>query len=210
MTILAIDTSTEYLSLAVMEDGKITGRIHKKAAMRHSSMLVPTIDKILKKAKLRIKDVDVFAISIGPGSFTGLRIGAVTIKGLSYSLGKKIVAIPTLDIIARNAKKFRGMICPVLDARKGKVYACIYKSDGNRIKKISRYLLMPLEDLKKRLKTYDKICFLGDIIGSKSWHPRAEVAAELALTEIEKKNFVKPENLEPMYIYSRECDVKGI
>lgn len=209
MNILAIDTSSAYLSLAVMKDGKIAGRLHKKAAMAHSSILVPSIDKILKKAKLKIKDIDVFAISIGPGSFTGLRIGVTTVKGLAYSLKKKIATVPTLDVIARNAKNFRGIICPVLDARKNKVYSCIYKSDGKFIKKISPYLLLPMEELKKKLASYDKIYFLGDMIGSKFWHPRAEIVVELALEEVRKKHFVSPEGLEPMYLYSRECDIKG-
>lgn len=209
MNILAIDTSSIYLSLAVMKDGKIAGRLHKKAEMMHSSKLIPSIDKVLKKSGLRIKDIDIFAISIGPGSFTGLRIGVTTVKGLAYSLAKKIIAIPTLDVIARNAKSFRGMICPVLDARKNKVYSAIYRSDGKIVKRISRFLLLPLEELKKKSAKYDKIYFLGDMIGSKIWHPRAEVVAELALDEIENKHFVKPEDLEPMYLYSRECDIKG-
>lgn len=209
MIILAIDTSSAYLSLAVMKDGRIAGRFHKKAAMAHSSILIPSIDKVLKKARLKIKGVDVFAISVGPGSFTGLRIGVTTVKGLAYSLKKKIVAVPTLDVIARNAKSFRGIVCPVLDARKNKVYSSIYRSDGKTIKRISQFLLLPLEELKKKLAKYDKIYFLGDMIGSKAWYPKAEIVAELALDEIKNKHFVKPEDLEPMYLYSRECDIKG-
>ncbi|MFA6142873.1 MAG: tRNA (adenosine(37)-N6)-threonylcarbamoyltransferase complex dimerization subunit type 1 TsaB [Candidatus Omnitrophota bacterium] len=209
MNILAIDTSSVYLSLAVMKNGKIVGRLHKKAEMAHSSILVPSIDKVLKRARLGIKDIDVFAVSIGPGSFTGLRIGVTTVKGLAYSLNKEIVAVPTLDVIARNVKKFRGIICPVLDARKNKVYSCIYRSDGKDVKKISPYMLLPLEELNKKLAVYDKIYYLGDMIGDKSWHPKAEIVAELALSEINNKRFVKPEDLEPMYMYSRECDIKG-
>ncbi|MCX5686572.1 MAG: tRNA (adenosine(37)-N6)-threonylcarbamoyltransferase complex dimerization subunit type 1 TsaB [Candidatus Omnitrophica bacterium] len=209
MNILAIDTSSAYLSLAVMKDGRIAGRFHRKAAMKHSSILVPSIDKVLKKARLGIKDVDVFAISVGPGSFTGLRIGVTTVKGLAYSLAKKIVAVPTLDVIANNVKNFHGIICPVLDARKNKVYSSIYRSRGKIIKRISRFLLLPPEELKKKLAKYDKIFFLGDITGSKAWFPLAEIVAELALNEIKNKHFVKPEDLEPMYLYSRECDIKG-
>jgi len=209
MNILAIDTSTEFLSLAVMKNGKIASRIHKKAAMAHSRILVPTIDKALKKAGLKIKDIDVFAISAGPGSFTGLRIGVTVVKGLAYALGKKIVAVPTLDVIAANVKNFRGVICPILDARKNKVYACIYKSDGKVIKKVSKYLLLPMEELKKKLASYDKIYLLGDMVEGKLWHPRAEKLAGLALNEIKNKKFVRPEDLEPLYMYSRECDILG-
>ncbi|MDP3730786.1 MAG: tRNA (adenosine(37)-N6)-threonylcarbamoyltransferase complex dimerization subunit type 1 TsaB, partial [Candidatus Omnitrophota bacterium] len=211
------------------KNGKIVSRLHKKAAMAHSSILVPSIDRVLKKAKLKIKDVDVFAISVGPGSFTGLRIGVTTVKGLAYSLKKKIVAVPTLDVIANNVKDLRGIICPILDARKNKVYSCIYRSDGKFIKRISPHLLLPLEELKKKLAAYDKIHFLGDVIGDaifkpglksklqsrlvsktdKSWYPRAEIVAELALEEIGNKRFLSPEDLEPLYIYSKECDITG-
>lgn len=224
MIILAIDTSTDYLSLAILKDDKVLARFHKKSSMRHSILLVPTIDRILKDAGLKIKDIDCFAISIGPGSFTGLRIGVTVVKGLAYTLKKPIVAVPTLDVIAMNAKNYKGVISTVLDARKNKVYASLYRSDGNIIKKISKYLLLPLEELLKKTEKYDKVLFLGDTvispglrINSKSrtenkvndWYPKAEIIARLAAQDFKKKRFVRPEDLEPMYIYSRECDITG-
>ena len=210
---MAIDTSTDYLSLAVLDNGKVLAKFHQKTSMRHSILLVPTIDKMLKRARLKVKDIDCFAISIGPGSFTGLRIGVTVIKGLAYALKKPVVAVPTLDVIAWNAQNFKGMICPVLDARKNKVYACIYRSDENAVKKISKYLLLPLEELLKKIRKYDKVIFLGDTKDNnfkKDWHPKAEVVARLALEDFKKKRFVKPEELEPLYLYSKECDIKGI
>lgn len=215
MNLLAIDTSTEYLSLAVMRNGKIAAKMHKKAAMAHSSLLVPMIAKVLKKAKLILKDLDGFAISIGPGSFTGLRIGVATVKGLAMALDRPIVTVPTLDVIAENIKGFRGTICPVLDARKKKVYACLYRSDGENIKRASKYLLIPTADLEKRLeKVRGDILFLGDAIEAgkepnPGWHPRAEVVAALGAEMFKKRRFVKAEELEPMYLYSRECDITG-
>ena len=229
MNILAIDTSTEYLSLAIMKDGRVIGRFHRRCAMRHSSTLIPMIDKLLKKVRLKIKEIGCFAFSIGPGSFTGLRIGVATVKGLAYALKKPVVTVPTLDVIARNVRHFNGIICPVLDARKNKVYSCIYRSDAKTIKRISPYLLLEIVVLKKTLASYDKICLLGDaahliersfgcsyssqpqdqITYSKIWHPKAEIAAGLAINEIKKKHFAKPEDLEPLYLYSRECDITG-
>lgn len=223
MKILAIDTSTDYLSLAILKNGKVLTKFHKRADMKHSILLVPMIDKLLKKSKIKIQDVDCFAVSVGPGSFTGLRIGVTVVKGLAYSLKKKVVAVPTLDVIADNAKSFKGVICTVLDARKNKVYACLYKSDGKTIKRVSKYMLLPIADLSKRLKRYGKVIFLGDAISSPGleinfqsrtgcnidWHPRAEVAAYIASKYFEKNKFVRPEALEPMYIYSKECDLTG-
>ena len=86
MKLLAIDTSTDYLSLAVMDGEKVVARIHKKAPRSHSSLLVPMIDRILTKARLKLRSLDGFILSAGPGSFTGLRIGVATVKGLAYSL----------------------------------------------------------------------------------------------------------------------------
>lgn len=210
MNILAVDTSTDRLSVALMKSGKIEGRFHRKTPMSHSRLLIPMIDRILKRSKLKLKNIDAFAISIGPGSFTGLRIGVTTVKALAYSLDRPIVAIPTLDVIAQNAKSFKGVICPVLDARKNKVYACIYKSNGKNVKKISGYLLLPLGNLIEKLKRYDKILFLGDVMGTmKSWHPKASVVACLGFEYLRAKRFVSPEKLEPMYLYSKECDITG-
>ncbi len=225
MIVLAIDTSTDYLSLAILKDGRLAAKFHKKAHRRHSILLVPMIDRLLKKAGLKIKKIDCFAISVGPGSFTGLRIGVTVVKGLAYALKKRIVAVPTLDAIADNAKSFKGVICPVLDARKNKVYACMYKSDGKSLKRLSKYLLLPSEELLKKLSKYDKVVFLGDTIPTPEgctsahlrgvstvkayWHPKAEVVARLGAEYFKKRKFVKAEDLEPMYLYSRECDIKG-
>ncbi|MEI6863445.1 MAG: tRNA (adenosine(37)-N6)-threonylcarbamoyltransferase complex dimerization subunit type 1 TsaB [Candidatus Omnitrophota bacterium] len=216
MKILSIDTSTDYLSVAITDGAKVLARYHKPSHRNHSKLLVPTIAKLIKRAGLKVKDIGGFCVSIGPGSFTGLRIGVVTVKGLAYALGKPIVTVPTLDVIARNAKGFKGIVCPVLDAKKNKVYACLYKSDGVTFKKISKYLLIPVDDLLNITGKYDKVLFLGDgvkLVGSeekvKSWHPRAEVVAGLAAGSFRKKRFVTPEKLEPMYLYSRECAITG-
>jgi len=214
MKILSIDTSTDYLSIAIMDGRKILAGYHRPSHRNHSRLLVPTIAKLIKRSGFR--SIDCFCVSIGPGSFTGLRIGVVTVKGLAYALNKPIVTVPTLDVIARNAKSFKGIVCPVLDAKKNKVYACLYKSDGVTFKKVSKYLLIPVESLLKMTAKYDKVLFLGDgvkLVGVeekiKNWHPRADVAAVLALESINKKKFVTPEKLEPMYIYSRECNITG-
>lgn len=221
MKLLAIDTSTDYLSLAVVSDDKVLARIHKKAPRSHSSLLMAMIDKVLKTSKTKLNKLDGFCISIGPGSFTGLRIGVTTIKGLAFVTGKPIVTVPTLDAIAENGRKKRGILCTILDARKSKVYAAIYKSDGACVKKVSKPLLVPAEDLLKRLAIYDKVFFLGDyaerIVGllpraevaTSLWQPRPEIVGRLGVEYFKKKKFVKVENLEPFYIYSKECDIIG-
>jgi len=217
MKMLAIDTSTDYLTLAAMDGEKTLGRFHKKADRNHSSLLIPMIDWLLKKSKLRLRDIDVFCVGIGPGSFTGLRIGVTTVKGMSYSLNKPIIAVPSPDAIARNVKNFSGIICPVLDAKKSKVYACFYRSDKDVFKRISGYLLLPIKDLIRKADRYGKVIFLGDgvgIIGKEEnadidWHPKADIIGMIGLELAAKKKFSTPQDLEPLYLYSRECDITG-
>lgn len=221
MKLLAIDTSTDYLSLAVMNGDKAISRMHKPAPRSHSSLLMPMIGRILKKSGTRLKGLGGFCVSIGPGSFTGLRIGVATIKGLALVTGKPVVAVPTLDAIARNGKKFKGILCTVLDARKNKVYASVYRSDGKDVKKVTGPLLLPADDLVKSLERYDRVMFLGDFAqraarllpGAEAaawrWQPKPEVIGAIGSDLFKKKRFVTVEDLEPLYIYSKECDIKG-
>lgn len=221
MKLLAIDTSTDYLSLAVMDGDRALARVHRKAPRAHSSRLMPMIGRVLKAAKTPLKKLDGFAISIGPGSFTGLRIGVVTVKGLAYAAKKPIVAVPTMDAIAENAANFRGIICVALDARKNKVYAGIYKSDGRRVKRVSKFLLIPVPELLKRLAAYDSVTLLGDyaekiggllpksVVAAVSWQPTPEIVGRLGIELFNKGKFTDVEDLEPFYIYTRECDITG-
>ena len=222
MKLLTLDTSTEYLVLAVTDGAKVLSRMHRKAPRSHSSLLVPMIERLLKKARLKLKALDGFCIGVGPGSFTGLRIGVATVKGLAFVTGLPVVAVPTFDAIARNAGRFRGIICVILDARKNKVYGCFYRSNGKgAIKRISPYLLLPASRLLKKCEKYGTLCFLGDYadritqlyprgtVATAKWQPRADSLAVLGLELFRKKKFASAEKLEPMYIYSLECDITG-
>jgi len=217
MKILAIDTSTDYMSLAVMDGEKVLRRFHRKADRNHAKLLIPTVDSLLKKSRMKLDDIDGFCIGIGPGSFTGLRIGVTTIKGLSLATGKPIAAVPTLDAIAYNAKAVDAVICPVLDARKKKVYACLYRFSEGSMKRLTKYLLLPAEELVKITAEHEKVFFLGDalhIIGKQAdgkidWHPRSDVLGRMGLDRLIKKEAVSAEKLEPMYLYSQECDITG-
>ena len=222
MIILAIDTSSEFLSIAVTNDEKEIASYHRRAHMRHSARLIPVIDKVLKDSRLKISKVDGFAISIGPGSFTGLRIGVTTVKMLAFALNKPVVSVPTLDVIAENARDFTGTVCPTIDAKKNKVYVSLYRSDGEGLKRTSRYLLIEPHGLVKKIKK--KTLFLGDgaevykdVIGQakgakfykRAWHPRASIVARLALEKFRKKRYSNVFDLVPAYIYSKECDIRG-
>ncbi|UCD54648.1 MAG: tRNA (adenosine(37)-N6)-threonylcarbamoyltransferase complex dimerization subunit type 1 TsaB [Candidatus Omnitrophota bacterium] len=219
MKILAIDTSTEYLSLAIADNGRILARFHEKEDMKHSSLLVPTIDKLLKKCGLKLKDINAIALSIGPGSFTGLRIGVATCKGINLALGIPIVAVPTLDAIAYNFIASERVLCPLIDAKKQKVYACFYKGT----ERLSDYMLLDMEGLLKKIdkptlvfgsaiKIYGERCKENRLvrISTKDWHPKAEIVAKLGLAKALRRQFANPYKLAPLYLHSKYCQVKKI
>ncbi|RKY01883.1 tRNA (adenosine(37)-N6)-threonylcarbamoyltransferase complex dimerization subunit type 1 TsaB, partial [Candidatus Poribacteria bacterium] len=126
MRVLGIDTSTTTGSIGLIDGDKVVAEHVLDVMETHSSRLMPAIDQMLKKAGLSIWDVDLIAVSKGPGSFTGLRVGVATAKGLAYALRKPIVGVPSLDVLAFGVKFFDGLICPLLDARRGEVYGAIY------------------------------------------------------------------------------------
>ncbi len=236
MKILYLDTSSKYLSLAVAEDNKILSQTHRLLDRRHSSQLVPLIDKILKKARVSLKQLDGFCVSKGPGSFTGLRIGITTVKGLAFVLGKPVVAIPSIDILVQNARPvikrefYNGVknmqVCPIIDAKQNKVYACLYQARNGKIVRKSGYLLLSLDELVKRLS--GRIIFLGDGVRlygdkihrikkikpifaeEKFWYPKAAQAVSLALERFKKNKLDDINSLAPLYLYPKECQVKKV
>ncbi|HYA88039.1 MAG TPA: tRNA (adenosine(37)-N6)-threonylcarbamoyltransferase complex dimerization subunit type 1 TsaB [Nitrospirota bacterium] len=128
MLILGIETSTKTGSVAVVSDDCVIAQYSLNIALTHSERLMATVDRVLRDIRLAIPDLDGFAVSIGPGSFTGLRIGISTVKGLSFATGKPVAAVPTLQALAWNLPFAGYPVCPLLDARKKEVYAAIYKN----------------------------------------------------------------------------------
>ena len=155
--ILGIDTSGEYCSVGLVQGEKILGEISICAPREHSVQLIPSIDKILKENNLRVQQIDGIAVSIGPGCFTGLRVGVATAKALAQGLNIPIVGVPTLDMIALNAVDIvKGdsphlHICPIVDARKQQVYTALYRYKIQdlrfKIKKITKDLAVTIEEL---------------------------------------------------------------
>ncbi|HKZ46929.1 MAG TPA: tRNA (adenosine(37)-N6)-threonylcarbamoyltransferase complex dimerization subunit type 1 TsaB, partial [Thermodesulfobacteriota bacterium] len=131
MKILAIDTSASSGSIALLEDDQVIAELTTCTQKTHVERLLPLIKTLLSSINTKIEDVDGFALTTGPGSFTGLRIGLATIKGLAWSLNKPVVGVSTLEALAMNIPYSDKPICPILDARKKEVYAGIYKCNDN-------------------------------------------------------------------------------
>lgn len=163
MKILSLDSATESATCAILEDDKLLGEVVFNYTKQHSIVLMNIIDYLLTNLNLKLSDLDGFAVSKGPGSFTGLRIGAATIKGLSAGSNKPFVSVSTLDSLAFNMAYTDGIICPVLDALRDNVYTSIYKFNGEKLERLIDYSAISIEELIGILNSYaEKITFVGE------------------------------------------------
>lgn len=222
MNILALDTSSKHFSLAVAKDGKtlcFRSILLKKVL---SDSIMPAIHGILKKAGLTLTKLDGFAVGLGPGSFTSLRVGLSTVKGLAFALEKPVVGVPSLDVLALNVKE-DGQICVVCDAKRNMAYACLYQKKGDTLKRKSKYLLTEIENVLKQIK--GEATFVGDGVplfreaiekaagtkthfaGEKQMYPQAKHLATLALERFKAKKHDNSETLVPLYLYPEDCQV---
>ncbi|KAF0145821.1 MAG: glycoprotein endopeptidase [Nitrospirae bacterium] len=229
MKILAIDTSTMLGGIAVMDELNLIAETRLNVKSTHSERLMTEIEHCLKQSSLKISDIDVFAVAIGPGSFTGLRIGLSTVKGLAYATGKPIVSVPTLDALALNFPYSRYPVCTMLDARKKEVYAALFKWEDNGFTKlISEASVNPEEFTRNVLLSadYDKIIFAGEgaviykdkiieVMGEKPVFaspektvPSPANVASLGMKKTLRGEFSEPVSLAPIYIRRSEAEVK--
>ena len=159
MKILAIDSCMNTSSVAILEDERLVALYTVNTDNTHSETLLPMIRDALKSADIGADEIDAYAVSHGPGSFTGVRIGVATVKGLAFGKGKPCVEVSTIEALAENLEGFSGIICPVMNARRGQVYTGIFK-DGARLMEDR---CMMLDDLIPMLYEYgEDIYFVGD------------------------------------------------
>ena len=220
MLVLAIDTATKIASVALYDDKiGILGETNLYVKTNHSNIIMGLIDNLFKMTGFTIKDVDKIAVTVGPGSFTGIRIGVAIAKGLTYGTDKKIVGINELDVIANNAESREGIIVPLIDARKGRVYFSTYRYVENKIENISEYKDGDLADILEEMKE-DKYIFVGDgaiaysdmieekmgkrgtLFSKTSSIPRAAVAARLAVDSKDDNLYT----LEPFYVNKSQAE----
>jgi tRNA threonylcarbamoyladenosine biosynthesis protein TsaB len=163
MKILAIDTSTPAGSIALTEGALLKAQHILNISATHNQRLLPGIDRILEDTGWTLDDLDALAVSLGPGSFTGLRIGLSVIKGLAWARGKPLAGVPTLDALAANVPFVPYPICPVLDARKGEIYTALYRlNDEQVVEKFTPYMALKPEKLADLIS--EKTVFVGDAL----------------------------------------------
>lgn len=226
MNILAVETSSRKLCVSGKNSKGKVFAYNVDSGLRHSELLLPLVKKGLKQSGLSMRDINYFAVGIGPGSFTGLRIGLATIKGFSAAFQKPVVGLPSLDILAYNALPAdSGIICPLIDARRGLLFSALYEAKMNKLKRISPYLLIGINELLARIRPGVPVTFLGDginlyekniekralkriILNKDYWYPRAENLLKLSADLINKGRTEKAAKLKPIYLYPKECQIK--
>ncbi|HBO84591.1 MAG: tRNA (adenosine(37)-N6)-threonylcarbamoyltransferase complex dimerization subunit type 1 TsaB [Deltaproteobacteria bacterium GWC2_42_11] len=224
MKILAIDTATTSSSIALLEDNTLLAEYTVYVKKNHSERLLPLIDHAFKTLSISLNEVDFLALTTGPGSFTGLRVGIATVKGLAWTLKKPMVSIPTLKAIAVNVQCTDKLICPVLDARKKEVYAAVYRYDKDILVTEKEVFLTTSSDLAAYLNK--PTIFLGDgitnyrdvfkdALGNNAvfapealWHPKASNIGTLAFCEIKKGNVQRAWVVTPHYIRKTDAEFK--
>jgi tRNA threonylcarbamoyladenosine biosynthesis protein TsaB len=163
MKILSLDSATECATVAIIDNDKILGETIVNYKKQHSVIMMPMIDNLLKSCSLSVSDIDGFVVSSGPGSFTGLRIGMSTIKGLVQATKKPFVTINSLDGLANNLFNTQGIICPIIDALRGNVYTNFYRFKNNSLVALNEPQLLSMEEVIKKCSDFNEsITFIGD------------------------------------------------
>lgn len=163
MKILALDSSGLVASVAVVEDDNLLGEYTINYKKTHSQTLLPMLDEVAKMIELDMKTIDVIAVSAGPGSFTGLRIGSATAKGLALALDKKIVSVPTVDALAYNLWGSDAVICPLMDARRNQVYTGLYQFENGEMQTIESQCVVMIDEIVGKINALGRtVVFLGD------------------------------------------------
>lgn len=159
MKILGVDTSTPIGSVGLIDGENFVGEHSLNIVQTHSSRLIPAIDQILKWANLTVHELDACAVGVGPGSFTGVRIGVGAVKALCYAIRKPIVGVSTLAAVADNLRFTNALICPILDARRNEIYGAVFHG-GEGLERKSDDLCVPIESFLDRVN--DPAVFVGD------------------------------------------------
>ena len=163
MLILALESSAKAASVALMQDAELLAQYSQCSGLTHSRTLLPMVEDILKNTDKRLADVDFIAVAHGPGSFTGIRIGVSTVKGLAWASDKKCVGVSTLAAMAWHGAAAGGLVCPVMDARRSQVYNALFEIKDGAPERLCRDRAIALSELAAELKGYDReVLLVGD------------------------------------------------
>jgi len=227
MRVLAIETSTMVGGVAVMDSSRgLLSEVRARVKAGHSGKLMEEIDMALRAASLSLSDIGALCVTTGPGSFTGLRVGLSTVKGLSFSTGLPVVAVPTLEAMAWNFPRHPRPVCPMLDARKKEVYAALFDTSSGALRRLMNEASIAARELAEALKAYGEVMLLGqgaevyrrvfeEALGGRALfapphltESSAASVAELGMGKALRGEFSEPASLRPFYIRKSEAELK--
>ena len=163
MKILAFDTSARTASVAVCEDGALLGVSNIENGLTQSELILPMAEALLRQLKLGFDDIELYAVTVGPGSFTGVRIGVSTVKGLAFGRDIPCAPVSTLEALAENAAGLSGIIVACMDARRGQFYTATFRSGEGGIARLTPDRAISAEELAEELRSYDEDIYVtGD------------------------------------------------
>jgi len=224
MKLLALETATLAGGAALLEDDRLVGESRLNIALTHSERLMAVVDRLLQDCGWEVRALEAIAVSIGPGSFTGLRVGAATAKGLALALEIPVVPVPTLDALAATLPFAEAPVCPLLDARKGEVYCSLYRWNGVAMERMWDYLALPPEVAAARLEA--PVIVLGDGVSAcrpflsrlgpglheaEPVHalPSPAVVGALGHAMLAAGGGIPAEQLSPLYLRPSEAELKA-
>jgi tRNA threonylcarbamoyladenosine biosynthesis protein TsaB len=225
MRILGLDTATRCASVGLLVDGEVVAERSEVTYASHAVSLLPLIDTALRQAGCALRDLDAIAVSSGPGSFTGLRVGVSVAKGIACATGLRLVAVPTLEALARTVADHHGVICSLLDARKGELYAACFESSAQGWRRLSPDALVTPESLSAI--SYTPRVILGDavtpyaaalrdrfgrevtLLPFETYGPRGGVVATMGWERLQAGHVSDLPSLEPSYVRRAEAELRA-
>ena len=214
MKILALESSAKAASVALITDGELTAQYYQASGLTHSRTLLSMTEDMLKSLDMKVTDVDSIAVANGPGSFTGIRIGAAAAKGLAWGSGKPVCGVSTLEAMAYHCCDNQYIICAVMDARRNEVYNGLFEYDNGKINRLAEDRAISLNELSEEAKNAKKIYYLvGDgAMLCYNYFTEHGINAVLAPANVrlqsawgvakaaENGSFISPNDLTPNYL----------
>ena len=223
MIVLGIETATSQVGCALGGHEGVLASFHAARGRRHAEILTPAIAFICEQAEIDLHEVGVVAVDVGPGLFTGLRVGVATAKALAQALRVPMVGLSSLDLLAYRQRGTRRLIAAVIDARRGEVFSAFYRKGPGGLQRVSEPVVTRAEEVAADLDALGEECLLvgdgavryaaafsgvkraeGASLGDA--HPSAAALVELAQPRVQREEFVQPWELEPIYLRQADAD----
>lgn len=221
MKLLAFDTSSEVLSVALFEGDRLVGQVRASAFVRHSSSLAPSLEQAMKAHGMKPSGLGAIAVGLGPGSFTGLRVGVVTAEALAYALGCRIAGVSSQAAVAASAEDAHGDIVVIQDAKRERLYAAVYRRERNGVREVRAPFIGTLKEAMESAhpgafftgdaavahrEALERAGFRAETDREKTF-PSAAWVGRLALPELARAKGGARKTLTPLYLYPKDCNV---